>query len=223
MIENKILIVEDDEETALWTKEYLQDCNFNITIFSTITDAIYSIQFNKYDLIVLDLNFPDYNGFELLKFLNKNKIKIPTIIVSAYSGKKTKLQAFKYGASDYMIKPIDFEELEARIWVHISNNSHFQSEKDKKIFEIKKDKILFKDEILKLTKLEFKILSILLKNKNNLISRKYLAKALSSKANERSLDYHIGNIRVKIGDDGSTQKYLVTEYGMGYKLVEDSK
>ncbi len=219
MLINHILIVEDDDEAGLWTKVFLEENDFSVTIFSTITDAISNIQFHKYDLILLDLNLPDFNGFELLKFINQNKINIPVIIVSAYSDKKTKLQAFKYGASDYMTKPIDLEELEARIWVHLNKNSSFKLLEKKKIFEKKKNSIFFKDENLKLTKIEFEIFSILLSNKNNLIAREYLAKQLSSKAHERSLDYHIRNIRKKIGDDGSVPQYLITEYARGYKLI----
>lgn len=219
MLENHILIIEDDEEAALLIQNYLQECNFKVSLFSTVTDAISNIQFHNYDLIILDLNLPDYNGLELLKFKNKSKITTPTIIISAYSDKKTKLQTFKYGASDYMTKPIDLEELEARIWVHLNQNSSFELSEKITIFEQKDNVIFFKEQDLKLTKIEFDILSILLKNHNNLITRVDLAKQLSSKANERSLDYHIRNIRKKIGDDGSNPKYLITEYGLGYKLI----
>lgn len=219
MLENHILIIEDDVESALWMQKYLEECNFNTSVYGTITEGIAQIQFNTYDLILLDLNLPDYDGFELLRFINKNHISIPVIIVSAYNDKKIKLQAFKYGASDYMSKPIDLEELEARIWVHLNKSSHFKIEKQSSAFRALENEILFKDKKLSLTKIEFDILIILLKNKNNLISRENLAVQLSSGAKERSLDYHIRNIRKKIGDDGSNPRYLITEYGMGYKLL----
>lgn len=219
MVSNNILIIEDDEEAALWTKNFLQECGFDVTLLSTITDAISSIQFHNFDFLLLDLNLPDYNGFELLKFINKNHISISTIILSSYNDKKTKLQAFKYGACDYMTKPIDLEELEARIWVHINNNSLFEIEKKKNIFEKKDHNIYFQEKNLKLTKLEFDIFSILLNNSNHLTTREKLVQQLSSKSNARSLDYHIRNIRKKIGDDGSNPHYLVTEYGLGYKLI----
>lgn len=219
MIKNRILVIEDDNETALWTKEFLEESGFDVTHFSTVTDAVSNVTFNKYDLILLDLNLPDYDGFELMKFINKNKISIPAIVISAYNDIKTKLQAFKYGASDYMTKPIDLEELEARIWVHLNKSSNFSFDKKIDIFKKKDSTIMFNEKALKLTKIEFDILSILLGNKNRLISREELAKQLSSKANERSLDYHIRNLRKKIGDDGSNPQYLVTEYGMGYKLI----
>ena len=75
------------------------------------------------------------DGFEVLKFLNLNKINIPVIVISAYSDKNSKLQAFKLGANDYMVKPIDPEELEARIWVQLKNLSTFIEKVNKNIFE----------------------------------------------------------------------------------------
>ncbi len=219
MVDNKILIIEDDISTVLFMKEFLEDCNFNIDIFSTVTDAISNIKFNKYDIILLDLNLPDFNGIEILKFLNKNNLSIPTIVISAHSDMQTKLQAFKYGASDYITKPINLKELEARIWVHLNKNTHFELKKDIDIFKIDNDKILFKQEHIIFTKIETDIVLILIRNRNNLVTRDSLSKQLSSKSNERALDYHIRNIRNKIEDNSSNPKYLITEYGIGYKLL----
>ena len=161
---------------------------------------------------------PDFEGFEVLKFLNRHNIHIPTIVISAYSSKDYKLMAFKLGACDYVSKPIDPEELEARIWVHLKKQSLFESTTCK-VFTVEENSIYFKQNLLKLTKMEFDILSHLIKNKYQTVSREELLEYLSQKSkNDRSLDYHIRNIRKKIGDDGSNPSYLVTEYGVGYRL-----
>ncbi len=118
-MEYKILLVEDDDNSALLISNFLEEFDFIVDIVNTVTDAISNINFNKYSIILLDINLPDFNGFEVLKFVNKNKKNIPILVLSAYSDKNTKLQAFKLGASDYMVKPIDPEELEARIWVQL--------------------------------------------------------------------------------------------------------
>ena len=219
MIKNNVLIVEDDEEAAELLGDYLIDNNFKVNISFTVTESLIEIEKNNYDLILLDLNLPDYNGTEVLKFLNKSRLNIPIIITSAYKDMSTKLDCFKYGASDYMQKPIDLEELVARMWVHLGKNSDFDLMEQIDIFQIINNNILFKNEILKLTRIEFDILSILIKNKNCLILRDDLLKQLSSKANEKSLNYHIQNIRKKIVNNDTNHQYLVTEYGMGYKLV----
>ena len=215
-----ILLIEDDDKAAFLIKSFLEGYNFNVEIANTVTTAISNIKFGSYSLVLLDLNLPDFDGFEVLKFFNKNKINIPIIIMSAYSDKNSKLQAFKLGACDYMVKPIDIEELEARIWVHLRNVSNFVEKIDKKVFQINDNVIIFGNEILKLTKIEFKILKHLIENKNSIVQRDELVKCLSSAIqNDRSLDFHIKNIRIKIGDNGLNHKYLTTEYAMGYKLI----
>ena len=214
----KILIVEDDETAASLMKEYLENCTFDVECVHTITDGLSYIQQNEYHILLLDLNLPDFSGLDMLKSI-KNRVAIPVIVISAYSDTQTKVQAFKYGASDYMVKPINLEELEARIWAIMGRHSSIQTDNEKNIFEIKDNNILFKQEMLDLTSLESELLSILIQNKNQTISREALAQSLSSVSSHRSLDHHIKNIRKKIADDGSNHGYLKTEYGVGYKLI----
>lgn len=217
----EILLVEDDESSALLIKEFLEEYDFKVDIQNCVTSAISSMKFHNYSVILLDINLPDFSGFEVLKYLNKSKFNIPVIVMSAYSDRNHKLQAFKFGANDYMVKPIDPEELEARIWVQLRNLSSFKNiELDKELFKIEQNSIYFKNNLLKLTKIEFEILSILIKNKNQTIKREILLNQLSSIIqSDRSLDFHIKNIRLKLGENATNPKYLVTEYGVGYKLI----
>jgi len=216
---NKLLMVEDNIDTACLIQNFLEESNFDVSLFSTVSDAISNMKFYKYDLILLDLNLPDFNGTEVLKYLNKLQNTTPVIVLSAYSEVSTKLQCFKFGAVDYLIKPIDLKELEARIWVHLGRSTKVEVSKLNKIFRFENEKIFFHNKSIKLTKIEFDILSNLLENQNSLIKREKLVQNLSSSASIRSLDYHIRNIRKKINDDTSNPKYIVTEYGMGYKLI----
>jgi DNA-binding response OmpR family regulator len=217
-----ILIIEDDELTSELISDFLKECGFNVSVVFTATDGASHIKNNPCDIVLLDINLPDFDGFEVLKNIKKYS-PLPIIVISAYNDTKTKVMAFKYGASDYMVKPIDLEELEARIWVHLSKNSKIKLEEDKKIFEIKDSYILFKNKKLDLTTIEFDILSLLIENQNRTITREELVASLSSISSHRSLDNHIKNIRKKIGDNGSRAKYLKTEYGVGYRLVIDDK
>ena len=213
----KILVIEDDETAAKWLHSFLCDNDFIVDTIHTITDGISYLKHNKYDLIILDLNLPDFSGFELLKSM-KNNISLPVIVTSAYNDTTTKVQTFKYGASDYMVKPIDLEELGARIWALLGRSSEIKIS-DKAIFEIYDTTVYFNHEPLDVTTTEFQILEHLIKNKNKTISRNNLASALSSISSPRSLDHHIKNIRLKINDSNKNNKYLKTEYGIGYKLV----
>ncbi len=214
----KILLVEDDELASEVIHNYLIDCGFLVTPVFTATDSIAYIKNENYDLLILDINLPDFNGFEVLKSI-KNRISLPIIITSAYSDTKSKLLAFKYGASDYMVKPLDLEELEARIWIQLGKNSEIKTQEEKKLFEIKDSGIYFEQKLIDLTRIEYEILSILIKNSNLVIKREDLVSSLSSLSSQRSLDNHIKNIRKKIGDNGNKAIYLKTLYGVGYSLA----
>ena len=213
----KILLVEDDELASEIIYNYLIDCDFDVTPVFTATDSIAQIENRDYDLLLLDISLPDFTGFEVLKSI-KNRVSLPIIVTSAYSDTKSKLLAFRYGASDYMVKPLDLEELEARIWIQLGKNSEIKTEQEKKLFEIKESKIFFKQELIDLTTIEFEILSSLIKNSNLVMKREDLVSSLSSLSSQRSLDNHIKNIRKKIGDNGNKAIYLKTVYGVGYSL-----
>ncbi len=217
----KILCIEDDHITAKYICDFLIDCDFDVIYKDNITDGLASIKQNTYDLLLLDLSLPDFSGLDLLKNI-KNQYSLPVIVVSAFNDIKTKIQAFRYGASDYMVKPIELEELEVRMWAllgRFSGISTFERDVDAKTFQIKDDFVFFKGKLLDLTSIEYEIFSILIKKQNQTISRELLADSLSSISSHRSLDQHIKNIRKKISDDASKSKYLKTEYGVGYKLI----
>ncbi len=215
MIKKKIILVEDDEVAGELTKDFLIESGFEADHFTTGSDAIAHIQEGSYDLLLLDINLPDYDGFEILKHI-KGKITIPTIILSAHIQVDYKLQSFMLGAVDYMTKPFDLEELEARIYLALNKSKII--EVDENIFEIKDSRIYFKENRLALTKIEFEILVILIKKKNTVVRRENLSSALSSISTERSLDYHIKNIRKKIKSYDADTSYLKTEYSVGYIL-----
>jgi len=214
----KILLVEDDEMASELICDFLVECGFDVTPVFTVTDGISYMNHHDYDLMLLDINLPDFSGFEILKSM-KNRISMPVIITSAYSDTQHKISAFKYGASDYMVKPLDLEELEARIWVQLGKHSEIRDEEEKALFQIRDSVILFKEKPVDLTTIEFEILSQLIRHKNQTVSREALVSSLSSISSHRSLDNHIKNIRKKIGDNGSKAHYLKTEYGIGYRLT----
>lgn len=215
----KVAYVEDDIEAAKFIVQFLENQGFVVKHFSNATDALSFLNIEPFDILILDLNLPDLNGFEICTKI-KNKINIPIIITTAHSQIEYKLRAFKLGVEDYIVKPFDLRELEARVWVALRKGPKEAEDFDSKTFEIDKEQhlILFNGNKLELTQIEFKILSILIKNKNSLVSRSMLSEELSSSTKERSLDYHIKNIRTKLQENPSNPKYLKTEYGAGYRL-----
>jgi len=216
----KILLIEDDIDAAALICEYLEESGFEMRAVFTVSDGISQLNNTIFDLLILDLNLPDFDGYEVLKKI-KDRIAVPVIVVSAYSDKNSKLAAFRYGASDYMIKPLDLEELEARIWVHTGRSYGIDIGGKEKIFEIREDTILFRGKALDLTSTEYGILSMLMKNMHTTVSREKLMDSVSAISSHRSLDNHIKNIRKKIEENGNRPKYLRTEYGVGYKLTDN--
>jgi len=215
----KILLVEDDEIASYLMQEFLISKGFSVTPAFTVSDAISQLRLEKYDILLLDLSLPDYNGFELLSSI-KTSVAIPTIIISAYSETEFKVKAFKFGAHDYVTKPVDFLELEARIWALLSRSENIVSiDEAENLFTIKNDQILFQKSVLILTGVEFDLLSFLIKHPEQVISREVLTESLTAISSHRLLDNHIKNIRRKVEKDGSKPKYLKTEYGVGYRLI----
>ena len=213
-----ILIVEDDDTASYLMQDFLENCNFNVDVVSTVTDGISYLKVKKYDLLLLDLSLPDFSGFDLLSSIH-NTIAIPTIVISAYNDTSTKVQAFKYGANDYICKPIDFLELEARIWALLSrkDNIDLNNTNKNQTFVISNSNILFHGTMVNFTSVEFSILKILIENINNTISRDYLVENVESVSSSRLLDNHIKNIRKKL-DQNDKNRYIKTEYGVGLNL-----
>ncbi len=212
----KILYVEDDLVTAEYLLEFLQDFGFEVMHTDTITSALSELTQHAFDLILLDLRLPDFDGFELLK--NHKSSEIPIIVISAISDTATKVRAFRYGVCDYMVKPIDMLELEARIWSHLQRY-HRDKPAEQPLFEIRDAELYMHDRPVHLTPVEFAIFEILLRNANRTVSREDLMDALSTLSSHRTLDYHIRNIRAKIEKESKNPRYLKTEYGAGYKLL----
>ncbi len=220
----KILLIEDDMTASQMIYEYLMSNSFDVKAVETATEAISFLNNDRFDLIILDLNLPDYDGFEVLKAL-KGMITTPTLVVSAYSHTSYKLTAFKLGAYDYIAKPVDLEELEARIWVHLRHSSSLNLKAARPLtegnrFNVIDGTVTMDGEPIPLTGIEYEIFSYLYKNRNKVVSRDTLVSILSSQITERSLDNHIKNIRKKIGDDGRKKIYLKTVYGTGYMLKD---
>ncbi len=214
-----ILLVEDDEIASFLMKELLVGCGFSVTPVFTISKAISQLRLEKYDLLLLDLSLPDYSGFDLLSNI-KTSIAIPTIVISAYSETDFKVKAFKFGANDYVVKPVDFLELEARIWALLSRNENIKTiDTTERFFKVENSHILFQKRTLALTGVEFELLSFLIDCSEQVASRETLTKHVPSISSHRLLDNHIKNIRRKIEKDSSKPQYLKTEYGVGYKLL----
>ena len=219
----EVLMIEDDLELATILCEYLKAHNINITNYDEPYTGMSAINTQHFDLLLLDLTLPNLDGLEVCKKVAKEK-NIPIIITSARHDIDDKVLGLEYGADDYLPKPYDPKELVARIHSVLrrynsvtKNNS---SENPYYPFFLNKGsrEIYLYEELLDLTKAEYEILSFMLENKNQALTRESIAlnsASISPDSSNKSIDVIIGRLRAKIEKE---RKYIYSVRGIGYKL-----
>lgn len=226
---NKILLVEDEKKIADTLKFGLSENGFAVDIAYDGNTGLKFFEFHSYDLIVLDINLPGINGYELCKIIRSKNTHVPIIILTALSSLKDKLEGYNLGADDYIIKPFEFKELvmKARVLLkrtlyqniptgNILTAGDLTMNLDSK--EVKRNETL-----INLTAKEFQLLEYLLRNKNRVVSRTDIAIHvwdIDFDTNTNVIDVYINYVRNKI-DKPFDQKLIQTQVGMGYILKEN--
>ena len=199
--------------------------NIKITNFEDPYLGI-SAGIKNYDLVILDLTLPGMDGLEVCKEI-REKYDIPIIISSARSDVSDKVVGLQIGADDYLPKPYDPKEMQARIVSLIRrykkailNEAEEVTNSQFKIDE-KRHEIYFSNKPLTLTPAEYEILEYLIKQHSFSVSREqlvYHCKSLKDK-DSKSLDVIIGRLRTKIGDNSKNPTHIFSVRGIGYKLI----
>lgn len=219
----KILLIEDDIDMQTLISDFLQNYDFEVQAFDKPKEALshLSSNQNQYKVIILDLMLPQMDGFEVCRKIREMS-HAHIIISSAKNEMSDKILGYGLGADDYLAKPYEPRELVLKI------NSFLRRETKthEKIgdFEVNEEKmeIAMEGYVLELTKIEFDILHLFLKNTNKVFSREVIFNAIndiSYNAKDRTVDMHISNIRSKIGDDSKNPKYIKSVWGVGYKFI----
>ena len=216
----KILIIEDDKSIQNSISYYLTKEGFNIDIVSNLKNGKEKINKNSYDLLLLDVTFPDDNGFDFYK--NMKKV-IPTIFLTALDEEKDIVKGFDLGANDYITKPFHARELLSRI-----KNVLKYTSKEEKItiqnvtLDTITDKVYNDGKEVELTALEYKILSFMFENKGKLVTRGQILANIwddnNNFVNDNTLTVYIKRIREKIEKDPNNPKVIKTVRGIGYRI-----
>ena len=217
----KVAMIEDDIELAEILKEYLQNHSIVVINFDDPFVALSSIKTQNFDALILDLTLPDIDGLEILKKIREFS-DIPIIISSARSDLTDKVIGLELGADDYLPKPFNPRELEARLKA-ITRRKIINSKKSDFFIDNESKEIKFKGKTLDLTPAEYEILAYVIKKPNKVISRKELIKNIDSinpNSSEKSIDVIISRLRHKIKNGDKESKYIVSVRGVGYKFVE---
>ena len=211
----KILVVEDDKKISRILKLQLERENHEIVIIENGIDALNEIDKKRefYDLILLDLGLPLMEGNEVCKNVRKIS-EVPIIVISAKNNIEEKVDLLKSGASDYVTKPFDFLELDARININIRKEKISQVVYKNLKLNMKNYSVFLDDEPILLTKTEFELVKLLIENKEEIVSRdKIIEKIWGWEASDNLLDSTMKKIRKKLG-----KEKIKTVRGIGYIL-----
>jgi len=231
-IKDKILIVEDEKSISGFIRAILQSNGYDVITASSGGEAFSMISSHCPDLILLDLGLPDMDGMRIIEDV-RQWTQLPIIVVSARSYERDKVEALDKGADDFITKPFSAAELLARVRVAIrhmrlgmagdgiANNGKFIA--GDMVIDYDKHQVLIAGENVHLTQNEFKIVSLLGKCAGKVLTYDFIMKEIwgpQVRGNNQILRVNMANIRRKIEKNPAEPKYIFTEVGVGYRMVE---
>ena len=232
MEKDHILIVDDDKDIVNLLKDILEDEGYKTDHCYNGKDALYKINNNKYDLIILDVMLPDMDGFELCRKV-RDKITIPIIFLTAKSKNLDKIIGLEIGGDDYITKPFDDSEIVARVKAHLrreKRNKISVGVQNNNVIEYG-DLVLNKNSYevslgeakIELSTREFQILLFLVENSNRVLSREQIYNGVwghEDYGDINTVTVHIKKLREKLDKE---DKYIKTVWGVGYKFIGERK
>ena len=229
MTGHSLLIVEDDLQLKRALTVNLEARNYQVSTAGTGEEALKSLAATEPDVLILDLGLPDIDGVDLIVQIRKTS-RIPIIVLSARDREIEKVRALDAGAEDYVTKPFGIDELLARLRVILRRNDQ-QEAPQKSIqtadFEINFDKLSITDndgQPIKLTRIEWGIIEFLASSPGKLFTAKQIlinVWGIAYAQDTQTLRVHVSQLRRKLEPEPASPKYLITELGMGYRLVID--
>lgn len=227
-----ILIVDDCVESVALMKDCLVVAGFSVSTAHDGEKALGMLKNNRFDLVVLDLTMPKMDGLEVCRILRGKTPYIPILMLTARGDVTDRIKGLESGGDDYLIKPIDFMELLARIKAllrllkNIGDDDNSMSKKEVRLGHHVFDKvqrcIIKENTIIPLTTKEYSLLSFLAEMPGRVVSKETLLKKVwgySHSGYNHTIETHISRLRSKIEEDPNDPKILLTIWGSGYKLV----
>lgn len=225
MIDERILIVDDEERIREMIKEYISLEGYIIDEASDGMDGINLFKQNKYSLIILDVMMPKMDGWSVCREIRKSS-HVPVIMLTARGEEYDKLFGFELGVDDYIVKPFSPKELLARMKAIIRRSAIQQIETQKEnkavfeglIIEYDSRNVYVDGEIVDLTPKEYELLNFFSKNTNRVFSREQLLTEVwgyDFTGDDRTVDSHVKMLRESLKQ---YRKFIVTVWGTGYKF-----
>ena len=224
----KILIVEDEPKVAAFIKKGLEENGYQAEVAIDGLKGKNMALSNSYDLIVLDINIPILNGYEVCKALRENGLQTPVIILTAHGSLEQKVKGFDSGADDYLLKPFEFVELLARIKALLKRSQSTTPQVNLiKIADLTIDRnaktVVRAGKTIELSAKEYMLLEYLSLNKGRVISRIELTEKVwdvNFDTGTNVVDVYINFLRKKL-DTNFDKRLIHTRIGLGYLLKEE--
>ncbi len=231
MVKSLILIIEDEEAISNFMTAILQATDHQVIKTNKGREGISMAASYSPDIILLDLGLPDMDGVEVLKNI-RGWSRIPVIVVSARGNEREKVEALDLGADDYIVKPFGTSELLARIRTALrhspqllGDNAQVMSKNIIGSLEIDYEKrlVLLYKKVVHLTPVEYKIVALLSRNAGKVLTHDYIMREVWGlyAGDSHTLRVNMANIRRKVEDNPGEPKYILTEMGVGYRMVEE--
>ncbi len=225
-----ILLIEDDLEISGMLKNYLATENFTVETAYDGKEACRKFKEGSFDLVLLDLMIPYIGGMDVLQYIRKESV-VPVIILSAKDTDSDKTLGLGLGADDYISKPFSVTEVLARIKANIRRATQYGGvAKEGEVLRAGDIVMDLSDYTVKkagkdidLTAKEFEILKLLMKNPKKVYTKEQIYSLVWNEAyfgDENAVNVHISRLRNKIEDAPRSPRYVVTVWGIGYKLGE---
>jgi len=221
----KILVVDDEKRIVEILKAYLERDGYQVI---TAYDGRSALEFSRRDspdLIILDLMLPEVSGWDVCRELRK-ETDVPIIMLTARDDTTDKIVGLELGADDYVTKPFDPKEIISRVRAVLRRSDVKPVSKStinvgEIMIDTNKRLVRRSDRNIELTPIEFDILRVMAENSGRVYSRMQLLDKIQGDAYEgyeRTIDSHIKNLRKKLELDPNHPQYIITIYGVGYKL-----
>ena len=191
-----------------------------VSIAKNIDEAEKLLKLFVFDLIILDVMLPDTSGLDFFKDVIKDRINTPVIFLSALSDVEDRVTGLELGANDYMGKPFDSRELLLKIKKNLSKSQALNIVKfsEYSLFDLKEEKLFYKNSRIKLSSNEIKILKLLINNSNQFLTRDLLNNELGLDYLSRSGDMQISRLRQKLKNECELNDIIRSIHGKGYKI-----
>lgn len=226
----KILLVEDEDNLAIGLEFNLTEEGYEVVRAKDGKEALDIFENNLFDLIILDIMLPYYDGFEIAAIVREKFPQMPILMLTARTAAVDRIKGLEVGADDYLTKPFHLQELLLRVKGMLKRKSWYKELSDEqKVYNFGNNEINFEtlecihdDEKFRLTPHEAMLMKYFIDNKNKIVSRKELLEKvwrLNPEIETRTVDIFIARLRKYFEDDPSSPRFIISIRSMGYKFV----